>query len=126
MLNPGLTNPQAFARAVTQLADSCHKVESWQTQFRVWPCTSIPTIDVLVSSIFRSQPNSTFGSGATLHEGNSTGLSANHATLVPGQTVNLLEPGVQLSPDRINQLDARFGKLLQLRPVTERRSRWTS
>jgi hypothetical protein len=110
LLNPGLTNPQAFG-PVTQLADSCHKVESWQTQFRGLATYTIPKIDVLISSIFRSQPNSTFGFGAT-PEGNSTGLSANHATLVPGQTVNLLEPGVYYA-DRINQLDARFGKLLR-------------
>ena len=110
MLNPGLTNPQAFG-PVTQLADSCHKVESWQTQFRGLATYTIPKIDVLISSIFRSQPNSSFGFGAT-PEGNSTGLSANHATLVAGQTVNLLEPGVYYA-DRINQLDARFGKLLR-------------
>jgi hypothetical protein len=110
MLNPGLTNPQAFG-PVTQLADSCHKVESWQTQFRGLATYTIPKIDVLISSIFRSQPNSTFGFGAT-PEGNSTGLSANDATLVPGSTVNLLSPGVYYA-DRINQLDARFGKLLR-------------
>jgi hypothetical protein len=66
-----------------------------------------------VSGIFRSQPNSMFGFGAT-PEGNSTGLSANYATLLNDQsvTVNLLEPGVHYA-DRINQLDARFGKLLR-------------
>jgi hypothetical protein len=68
---------------------------------------------VLISAIFRSQPNSSFGFGAT-PEGNSTGLSANFATTVNGQAanLNLLEPGVYFA-DRINQLDARFGKILR-------------
>jgi hypothetical protein len=41
-------------------------------------------------------------------------LSANYATFVNGQTVNLnlLEPGVHYA-DRINVLDARFGKILR-------------
>src|SRR5439155_14922628 len=82
-------------------------------QFRGYAAYTIPRVDVLVSTIFRSQPNSTFGFGAT-PEGNSTGLSANFATTVNGQAVNLnlLEPGVYFA-DRINQLDARFGKILR-------------
>jgi hypothetical protein len=113
LLNPALTNPLAFPPPATQLADSCHKVESWQTQFRGLASYTIPKIDVLVSSIFRSQPNATFGFGAT-PEGNSTGLSANWATFANGQAVNLnlLEPGVHYA-DRINVLDARFGKILR-------------
>jgi hypothetical protein len=113
LLNPVLTNPTIIPAPAVALADSCHKVESWQTQFRGLATYTIPRIDVLVSGIFRSQPNSMFGFGAT-PEGNSTGLSANYATLVNGQsvTLNLLEPGVHYA-DRINQLDARFGKLLR-------------
>ena len=64
---------------------------------------------MLVSGIFRFQPNSSFGVGAT-PEGNSTGLSANYTTPA-GQTVNLLPPG-QVFGDRINQIDARFGKII--------------
>jgi hypothetical protein len=113
LLNPALTNPSAFPPPATQLSDSCHKAESWQTQFRGYAAYTIPRVDVLVSTIFRSQPNSTFGFGAT-PEGNSTGLSANYATTINGQAVNLnlLEPGVEFA-DRINQLDARFGKILR-------------
>jgi hypothetical protein len=113
LLNPALTNPTAFGPA-TQLADSCHKVETWQTQFRGLATYVLPKAGVLVSAIFRSQPNATFGVGAT-PEGNSTGLSANWATTVNGRavTLNLLEPGVNFGP-RINNLDARFGKILNL------------
>jgi len=41
-------------------------------------------------------------------------LSANFATTVNGQAVNLnlLQPGVYFA-DRINQLDARFGKIVR-------------
>jgi hypothetical protein len=108
MLNTALTNPGAFGPAY-QLAGSCRKEESWQTQVRGFATYIVPKADVLISGIFRFQPNSMFGVGAT-PEGNSTGLSANY-TLPTGQTVNLLPPG-QVFADRINQIDARFGKII--------------
>jgi hypothetical protein len=112
LLNPALTNPSPFTSNIYQPADSCHKVESWQTQVRGFASYTIPKAEVLVSGIFRFQPNSSFGFGAT-PEGNSTGLSANYATTVNGQVanVNLMEPG-QVFADRINQIDMRFGKIL--------------
>jgi hypothetical protein len=66
---------------------------------------------VLLSSIMRFQPNATFGVGAT-PEGNSTGLAANYV-LPTGQQVNLLLPGTEYA-DRINQIDLRVGKLLNI------------
>jgi hypothetical protein len=110
VLNPALTNPSAFPPPSTQPADSCHKVESWQTQVRGFATYTVPKADVLISGIFRFQPNSSFGFGAT-PEGNSTGLSANY-TAPNGQTVNLLPPGQIFGP-RINQVDARFGKVFK-------------
>jgi len=114
LLNPALTNPSAFPPPATQLADSCHKAESWQTQFRSLGTYTVPKIDVLLSGIFRSQPNAAFGVGAS-PEGNSTGLSANLATTLNGRSVNvnLLEPGKFFGP-RINQLDLRITKILQI------------
>ena len=109
MLNPALTNPSPFTGSIYQLASGCRKEESWQTQVRGFATYILPKADVLISGIFRFQPNSMFGVGAT-PEGNSTGLSANY--VVPtGQTVNLLPPG-QYFADRINQIDMRFGKIL--------------
>ena len=112
LYNSALTNPSPFGNA-TQLASSCLKEESWQTQARGFALYTIPHIDVLVSGILRFQPNSSFGFGAT-PEGNSTGLSANLATTINGTptTVNLLPPGQIFGP-RINQIDARFAKILK-------------
>ena len=109
MLNIALTNPSPFNANVYQLSSSCRKEESWQTQVRGFATYIIPKADVLVSGIFRFQPNSSFGVGAT-PEGNSTGLSANYATPT-GTTVNLLPPG-QIFADRISQIDARLGKII--------------
>ena len=103
LLNTALTNPQAFGPAY-QLASSCHKEETWQTQVRGFASYIIPKADVLVSAIFRFQPNSMFGVGAT-PEGNSTGLSANYATTLNGMATTVV------FADRINQIDARFGKI---------------
>jgi hypothetical protein len=111
LLNPALTNPSPFTSNIYQLANACRKEESWQTQVRGFATYTVPKLDVLLSGIFRFQPNSTFGFGAT-PEGNSTGLSANYA-LTSGQTVNLLPPGQVFGP-RINQVDVRFGKILDL------------
>ena len=110
LLNAALTNPSPFTANTYQLADSCRKEESWQTQVRGFVAYTIPRIDVLLSGIVRSQPNASFGFGAT-PEGNSTGLSAIYAT--PNGQVNLLRPGVEFG-DRINQVDVRFGKILNV------------
>jgi hypothetical protein len=109
ILNAALTNPSPFTTNVYQLAGACRKEESWQTQVRGFASYTMPKVDVLVSGIFRFQPNSMFGVGAT-PEGNSTGLSANYVAPT-GQTVNLLPPG-QYFADRINQVDMRFGKIV--------------
>ena len=113
-LNNALTNPSSFVATRYQLADSCHKVESWQTQVRGFAAYTIPKVDVLVSAIMRSQPNVLFGGGgipAAAPEGNSAGLSALYVT--PRGQVNLLQPG-QVYGERINQVDVRFGKLLNV------------
>ena len=110
MLNIALTNPSPFNANTYQLANSCRKEESWQTQVRGYATYIIPKADVLVSGIFRFQPNSMFGVGAT-PEGNSTGLSATWVAPT-GQQVNLLPPG-QVFADRINQVDARVGKIVK-------------
>ncbi len=115
LLNSALTNASSTVAASRyQLADSCHKVESWQTQVRGFAAYTIPRIDVLVSGIVRSQPNVVFGGGAipgAVPEGNSAGLSALYAT-PQGQVINLLQPG-RVYGDRINQLDVRLGKNLR-------------
>jgi len=111
MLNAALTNPSPFTANVYQLASSCRKEESWQTQVRGFATYILPKADVLISGIFRFQPNSMFGVGAS-PEGNSTGLSANAPAVVNGAatTVNLVAPGTYFA-DRINQIDMRFGKI---------------
>ena len=114
LLNNALTNPSSFVTTRYQPAGSCHKVELWQTQVRGLAAYTIPKIDVLVSSIIRSQPNVLFGVGtgtAAVPEGNSSGLSALYAT--PQGQVNLLQPGTVYG-ERINQVDMRFGKILNV------------
>jgi len=114
LLNNALTNPSSFVTTRYQPAGSCHKVELWQTQVRGLAAYTIPKIDVLVSSIIRSQPNVMFGGGTgtqAVPEGNSTGLSALYPT--PQGQVNLLQPGTVYG-ERINQVDMRFGKILNV------------
>jgi hypothetical protein len=109
LLNSALTNPSPFTANTYQLSTACRKQESWQTQVRGFATYILPKADVLISGIFRFQPNSTFGVGAS-PEGNSTGLSAIYVTPT-GQQVNLLPPG-EVFADRINQIDMRFGKIV--------------
>ena len=113
LLNGALTNPSPFTANTFEPLSSCHKAESWQTTVRGYVTYTVPTVDVLLSGIFRSQPNSMFGFGAT-PEGNSLGLSAIYATTLNGAPANfdLLQPGTAFGP-RINQLDLRIGKLLK-------------
>jgi hypothetical protein len=97
----------------TQPASSCDVAEKVQTQLRGNATYTIPGVDVLVSGIFRSQPNATIAGGENLGS-NGQGLAANFTTSILGanRNVNLLEPGQHFS-DRINQLDLRVGKILR-------------
>ena len=61
LLNPALTNPSPFTASRLPAADSCHKDESWQTQFRGLATYIDPEGRRAAQRIFRSQPNSTFG-----------------------------------------------------------------
>jgi hypothetical protein len=115
MLNNALTNPSSFVATRYQPAESCRKVELWQTQIRGFASYTIPKVDMLVSGIVRSQPNVMFGGGgfpSAAPEGNSAGLSALYVT--PLGQVNLLQPG-RVYGERINQTDLRVGKTLRIR-----------
>jgi hypothetical protein len=102
----------------------CRFTERWLTTFRGLATYTVPKIDVMVSAILRSQPNSSPG-GAVGSNGASRGadyqmnaaqfLAATGRALRPGvtsQTVDLLLPG-QLYGDRVNGVDMRFSKILR-------------
>jgi hypothetical protein len=113
MLNPALTTGGNPATAVQQQAGSCDRADEWLTQLRGNAAYTIPRIDVLVSGIFRSQPNAPLGGGNSLGT-NGVSLAAEYSALINGatQTVNLLVPG-QHYAERINQVDMRLTKILR-------------
>jgi hypothetical protein len=104
--------------------DACSVTESWKTTFRGLASYNVPRIDVLVSSVMRSQPGQ--GAVGALGSGGN-GLSAtynvpnavvqeqlgrpliNNATQVG---VNLLLPG-EMYQKRLNTFDVRFAKVLR-------------
>jgi hypothetical protein len=114
MTNTALTSAGNRLTTPWQQAGSCNVAEKVLTQLRGNASYTIPKIDVLVSGIFRSQPNAAIGGGNNLGS-NGTSLGANFQTTIDGvaQTVNLLAPG-QHYADRVNQLDARITKIVRL------------
>jgi hypothetical protein len=116
--NPYLTTGNAgfsgFSNGIFNLASACRKEEDWQTSARGFATYIVPKADVLVSAIVRSSLNAAFGFGST-PEGNSTGLSANLASVpfptATGYGFNLYPPGKVYS-DRVNLVDFRFGKIV--------------
>ena len=115
-------------------APDCRTTEPWQTTVRGLAAYTIPKVGVMVSTIFRSQPNAQPGADdptdAARRRGvatNGQSLSANYTltaaqflaatghALRPGlttQTVNLLLQG-QIYGDRVNSVDMRFAKILK-------------
>ena len=114
MLNPGLTSTANPATALQQQAGSCDNAEKWLTQLRGNAAYTIPRVDVLLSGIFRSQPNAALGGGNSLGS-NGVSLAAQYTATVNGstRTLNLLIPG-QTFADRINQVDLRLTKILRM------------
>ena len=104
---------------------TCDFAEPWLTTFRGLGTYTVPKVDVLVSAIFRLQPNAQPGNDVAT---NGASRSANYRlnaaaflaatgrplrTGVAQETVNLLAQG-DLYGDRVNTLDLRFAKILRL------------
>jgi hypothetical protein len=115
----------AMAMFVNQQLGACAVSEDWLTSVRGLASYTIPRLEILVSSSFRSIPNTAPSGNSVGSNGNS--LSANYNVtsaillaqtgrpLAPGQafqTVNLLPQG-HFFADRLNSVDVRFGKILK-------------
>jgi hypothetical protein len=115
----------AGAMFAGQQLGACAVSEDWLTSLRGLASYTIPRVDILVSSSFRSIPNTAPSTTSVASNGNS--LSANYNVtsailqaqtgrpLAPGQafqTINLLPLGHQFA-DRLNAVDMRFGKILK-------------
>ena len=104
---------------------TCSFTEPWLTQARAVVSYTVPKVDVLVSGIFRSQPNAQPAATTVATNGGSriatyqmTPAQYLTATGVPlraglaQQAVNLLAPGAVYG-DRVNVLDLRVAKVLR-------------
>ena len=105
---------------------TCNFTEPWLTQVRGIVSYTMPKVDVLLSTIVRSQPNAQPAPTTVATNGGSRNatyqmtptqfLAATGVPLRPGlaqQSVNLLAPGA-LYGDRINVMDLRAAKVLRL------------
>jgi len=113
-----------------QQVSACAATEPWLTSVRGLVSYTVPKIDVLVSSSYRSTPNVQPSTVNTYVATNGLSASANvnvtsanlafmGSTLgrglvagLPFQTVDLTLPG-QVYPDRVNSLDLRAAKVLR-------------
>ena len=114
-----------IAQGIVDGHSNCDYAEAWLTQARAIVSYTIPKADVLVSGIFRSQPNAqpgnltvgTNGASRTAnYQMNPTQFqAATGVALRPGlaqQAVDLLWPGAVYG-DRINVTDFRLAKVLR-------------
>ncbi|HXH24673.1 MAG TPA: hypothetical protein VNI78_05450, partial [Vicinamibacterales bacterium] len=103
---------------------ACDFTEPFLTTFRGLATYTVPKLDVLVSAIFRSQPNAQPGGDVATNGASRAAnyqmtaaqfLAATGRPLRPGltsETVNLLLPG-QLYGDRMSTVDMRFAKIVR-------------
>jgi len=126
--------PETYVTPGTVLANqqvgACAVTEPWLTSVRGLVSYTVPKIDVLLASSFRSTPSvqpstvntyvATNGLSTSANENVTTAvLQAQASTLgrglvsgLPFQTVDLTLPG-QVYPDRINSLDLRAAKVVR-------------
>ena len=105
---------------------ACEVTEPFKTSFRGLAAYTVPTVDVLVSAIFRSQANALPGADVATNGASRVAnyqmtaaqfLAATGRPLRAGltsETVNLVRQG-DIYGDRINALDMRFAKVLRIR-----------
>jgi hypothetical protein len=104
---------------------ACDVTEPWLTQVRGLASYTIPKVDVLLSSVFRSQPNVQPGITSVATNGASRTaifqmtpaqfFASTGVPLRPGlaqQSVDLLSPGA-IYGDRVNVMDLRVAKVLK-------------
>jgi hypothetical protein len=113
-----------LVRIGTEMAPACDNTEPFLTTLRGLATYTVPKIDVLISAIFRSQPNAQPGGGvatngasrpANFQMNSAQFLAATGRAFRPGvnsQTVNILPTG-EVYGDRINSVDMRFAKVLR-------------
>jgi hypothetical protein len=107
--------------------ESCDLDERWATNLRGLAAYTVPRVDVLVSTIFRSTLGSDAGGGFTGFASNGFSQNANYivpaaaitpilgrplANNAPNMTLNLVRPGDVYRP-RLNVIDFRFAKILR-------------
>jgi hypothetical protein len=114
------------AQGVIDGQPNCDFAEPWLTSFRGLATYTVPKIDVLVSAIFRSQPNALPGAdvatngasrNANFQMSASQFLAATGSALRPGvtsETVNLISQG-DVYGDQVNALDMRFAKIIRFK-----------
>ena len=114
------------AEGVIDSQPSCDFTEPWLTSFRGLATYTVPKIDVLVSAIFRSQPNALPGNDVATNGASRNAnyqmsaaqfLAATGRPLRPGvtsETVNLIRQG-DVYGDQVNALDMRFAKILRFK-----------
>jgi hypothetical protein len=103
---------------------ACSTTEPWLTNFRGLAAYTVPRVDVLVSAIFRSQPNAQPGGDVAT---NGASRSANYRLTaaqflaetgrplrqgLATQTVDILLPG-QVYGERVNNVDLRVAKIFR-------------
>ena len=108
----------------TNQTPACAATEPWLTNVRGLATYTVPKVDVLVSTIFRSQPNAQPGNNVATNGASraatyrmtaaqfqaATGVALR--TGLATQDVNLVLPGT-IYGDRINAVDMRFSKVLR-------------
>ena len=111
-------------RGIVDGVRACDYAEPWLTNVRGLATYTVPKVDVLVSAIFRSQPNAQPGADVATNGASRTAtyrmnaaqfLAATGGRWGPDwrtQDVNIVLPGA-LYGDRVNNVDMRFAKILR-------------
>jgi hypothetical protein len=101
------------APPVTPSNPWCHVDSGWVTRATALGSYTIPKVDVLIATTFRSDQGGTLAANYTIPfaVAQAGGLTHPYANGV-SPIVNLVQPGT-LYGDRVNELDFKFGKLLR-------------
>jgi len=100
---------------------SCHMEQNWLTQVKFLGSYTIPKIDVQIGASYQSIPGIEYSAQyAALNTDLARPVSQGGLGRLPTggvatgtTTVNLIQPGTMYGP-RLNQIDARFGKVIRM------------
>ena len=105
--------PELTSANVGLVAPYCRQTSPFRTTYKALASYTVPKLDVLLSGTFSSRPGVSLAANLVITSAQAAQTLGRPLSGGANVTINLIAPNT-LFGDRINQMDARVGKMVRL------------